>query len=508
MFRGIFPIPASRTIRAALGTLAITACATVATNEFDVPRTFDPQGMATFELPLAVPEFSPVHVSEDYYYSLPVRPIYRSYPVYHPEYEPAGYREMLLAAEPEIVFDATTLETQEDWIAAGAEVFRAPISYNGPIVLPRDVSDPQWYADVGAGTTPDGIFPYARWVIREKGRLDLANVACAMCHTRLMPDGTLIEGAQGNVPFDLMFSHQLAAGVPVQAARSVTNLLVAAPWAQTPDVMQMSIDELIGAYAAVPPGVIVRQGTSLYYPAKVPDLIGIRDRKYLDATGFVIHRGPGDIMRYAAVNQTLDLLARYGDYIPAGTSDGSRPAPGDGTFVGTGSRYSDAQLYALALYLYSLEPPPNPNPMDERATRGQAVFERERCAGCHTPPLYTNNMLVAAPGFDPPPEHFERYDVLRRRVGTDPTLTMTTRRGTGYYKVPSLKGVWYRGPFEHNGSVATLEDWFDPARRESGYVPTGLAPPGGGPRPVLGHPFGLDLSDEDREALIAFLKTL
>ncbi len=34
-------------------------------------------------------------------------------------------------------------------------------------------------------------------------------------------------------------------------------------------------------------------------------------------------------------------------------------------------------------------------------------------------------------------------------VGTDPFLALKTRRGTGYYKVPSLKGVWYRGPFEH-----------------------------------------------------------
>ncbi len=37
------------------------------------------------------------------------------------------------------------------------------------------------------------------------------------------------------------------------------------------------------------------------------------------------------------------------------------------------------------------------------------------------------------------------YDVLRVSVGTDPRLTLQTRRGTGYYKVPSLKGVWYRG---------------------------------------------------------------
>jgi catechol 2,3-dioxygenase-like lactoylglutathione lyase family enzyme len=56
-------------------------------------------------------------------------------------------------------------------------------------------------------------------------------------------------------------------------------------------------------------------------------------------------------------------------------------------------------------------------------------------------------------------------------IGTDPRSALTTRRGTGYYKVPSLKGVWYRGPFEHNGSVATLEDWFDPKRLQGDYVP-------------------------------------
>src|SRR5438094_8643343 len=51
---------------------------------------------------------------------------------------------------------------------------------------------------------------------------------------------------------------------------------------------------------------------------------------------------------------------------------------------------------------------------------------------------------------------------------------LSFHKGTGYYKVPSLKGVWYRGPFEHNGSVATLEDWFDPARLRADYVPTGF----------------------------------
>jgi len=93
-------------------------------------------------------------------------------------------------------------------------------------------------------------------------------------------------------------------------------------------------------------------------------------------------------------------------------------------------------------------------------------------------------------------------------VLTDLRAKVQNRRGTGYYKVPSLKGVWYRGPFEHNGSVATLEDWFDPRRLQPDNVPTGYKGYGASPRAVTGHPFGLDLTPEDKRALIAFLKTL
>ena len=136
------------------------------------------------------------------------------------------------------------------------------------------------------------------------------------------------------------------------------------------------------------------------------------------------------------------------------------------------------------------------------------MFAASGCARCHTPPLYTANKLVPADGFSPPADHYTRYDILDARIGTDPALTMTTRRGTGYYKIPSLKGVWYRGPFEHNGSVATLEDWFDPRRLRDDYVPTGFIGAGLKNRAVKGHPFGLGLSVDDRAALIAFLKTL
>lgn len=66
-----------------------------------------------------------------------------------------------------------------------------------------------------------------------------------------------------------------------------------------------------------------------------------------------------------------------------------------------------------------------------------------------------------------------------------------------------------RGPFEHNGSCATLEDWFNPRRLREDDVPTGWkGPPGTKTRTVKGHEFGLDLSPEERRSLITFLRML
>jgi hypothetical protein len=108
-------------------------------------------------------------------------------------------------------------------------------------------------------------------------------------------------------------------------------------------------------------------------------------------------------------------------------------------------------------------------------------------------------------GFDAPAGS---PDVVAIRIGLDPRYALDSHKGTGYYKVPSLKGVWYRGPLGHNGSAATLEDWLDPARLGPGYVPTGFKGYDGKTRSIPGHPFGLDLSAAERHDLIAFLRTL
>jgi len=48
-------------------------------------------------------------------------------------------------------------------------------------------------------------------------------------------------------------------------------------------------------------GALLRWNGSMFYPAKIPDLIGMKDRKYIDATATHLHRGIGDLMRYAAL---------------------------------------------------------------------------------------------------------------------------------------------------------------------------------------------------------------
>ena len=98
--------------------------------------------------------------------------------------------------------------------------------------------------------------------------------------------------------------------------------------------------------------------------------------------------------------------------------------------------------------------------------------------------------------------------VLHISVLTDSCLALKTRKGTGYYKFSSLKGVCYRGHYLHDGSAASLDEMFDPARLSDTHVPGGWLPPGMKTRAITGHEFGLKLNPTEREQLIAFLLKL
>src|SRR5262245_33948318 len=186
-----------------LGVIAIAASgqAQKAENRVSpiIPRTWEKEAITSIELPLPQASASPVHVSAEFYYKIPVRPIYKTYPVYHPGKEPAGYLESLKQQAPEqINFDFANFKSVEEWIKAGALIFDAPIDYLS--LDESHIRELPMFEKAGIPITKEGIFPFARYVVREKGKVELGIAACSNCHTRVMPDGSTLLGAQGNFP--------------------------------------------------------------------------------------------------------------------------------------------------------------------------------------------------------------------------------------------------------------------------------------------------------------------
>ncbi|HEX3855265.1 MAG TPA: c-type cytochrome [Polyangiaceae bacterium] len=140
---------------------------------------------------------------------------------------------------------------------------------------------------------------------------------------------------------------------------------------------------------------------------------------------------------------------------------------------------------ALAAYIDSFaDALPTSAAADIAAPHGASIFQTT-CATCHVPPGLSGSPVPLA------------------LVGTDQTLGLSSDRGTGMYRVPSLHGVATRGPLLHDGSLPSLTTMFDPARETSAFTQrlhgTGAVP---------GHRFGLDLSEADRRALLAYLSLL
>lgn len=487
---------------------------------FQIPKTWDISEIKKFLLPTADGSTVVTPISEEYYYKLPEMKVYRSYPVRLLDIEAnRRYIDSIKLLNPVDYFQEEP-KNEGDLIRLGEEVFSAPL-------ILFDYSDDFFKGlndEIKAAEIPvsKNVFPYYTYVVDEKLKVKVGIFSCAMCHTRVMGNGQTIKGAQGTFPMDKRdgidaeneFKSLSKENLQQfnEGMRKGRMSLQKAPWINHSSQLELdtiNAARIIAYLKAIPPGVMIRHGSNFNQPANIPDLIGIKDRKYLDFTGLMMHRNVGDLMRYAAFNQTLDMLNSYNGFIPAGIDFKTLQEPGKARFVGTQKRYSEMQLFALGKYLYNLKPPTNPNKFPvELLKKGELVFKREGCVTCHTPPLYTNNKLTPVDGFTPPTSHYDSYDIFDISVETNPELALYTRRGTGYYKIPSLLGVWYRGPFGHSGNVATLEDWLDKRRLRDDYVPTGFKPAFAKSMAVKGHEFGLDITKDEKEALIAFLKTL
>lgn len=207
----------------------------------------------------------------------------------------------------------------------------------------------------------------------------------------------------------------------------------------------------------------------------------------------------------------------------------------------------DAYFANVRAYIASIEPPPYPGPVDEgRAAAGERVFVRE-CSGCHgtygAEPSYPNLVIpVEAVGTDRMLFDFE--ELLVDAVG--PWISQTVYASSnqfvktpGYY-APPLDGIWITAPFFHNDSVPTLEAVLDSSIRPTYFqrrrdaadfdhdavgwtvdvVDQGKVDGDGSvPNRTLydttrpgysnaGHTYGDLLEDEERKALLEYLKTL
>jgi mono/diheme cytochrome c family protein len=213
---------------------------------------------------------------------------------------------------------------------------------------------------------------------------------------------------------------------------------------------------------------------------------------------------------------------------------------------------AEADFADIQQYLYSLRPPKYPLSIDRAlAARGEAIFTKT-CARCHGTYgedwTYPNKIVpLHEIGTDP-----ARYRGITAKFGSyyDQSWFGQTEKngGTAYsakatdgYQAPPLDGIWATAPYFHNGSSPTVyhvlnskarpkrftrsyrttaED-FDPVRlgwkyREVESIDSRLSPregrktydttqPG---RSNGGHVYGDDLGDEQRMAVIEYLKTL
>jgi len=129
----------------------------------------------------------------------------------------------------------------------------------------------------------------------------------------------------------------------------------------------------------------------------------------------------------------------------------------------------------------------------ESELRGQEIFLTERgdCFHCHTFPLLTEN-LFHNNGLDSvhSEENYGRYNV---------TGNMTDM---GLFKTPTLRNVELTAPYMHDGRYATLHEvveHYNTGVKHSNTLDPIMTKPG--------KEFGLGLTQQDKDDLVAYLKT-
>jgi hypothetical protein len=166
-----------------------------------VPRLWTAEALAGWALPIAGVKATANFYSEAEYYAAPIDEV-RTYPVYIKSREPAGYRERIFKNGPQPLVDVSTLTSEAAWVAAGHDAFEG---FDFPGFRTADPRAFQWADDpelasrehvtVGA----DGTIPGVRWLVDHDGVLKITMTECGACHSRVLPDGRVLTGAQANL---------------------------------------------------------------------------------------------------------------------------------------------------------------------------------------------------------------------------------------------------------------------------------------------------------------------
>jgi hypothetical protein len=192
-------------------------------------------------------------------------------------------------------------------------------------------------------------------------------------------------------------------------------------------------------------------------------------------------------------------------------------------------------------WLKDLPPPafPWPDRIDHsKATRGAALYA-EYCLRCHDVGGAEVGQVVPLDEIGTDPHRLHSYkqklEGLQHAYSQGyPWSFEHFRKTDGYANMP-LDGVWARAPYLHNGSVPTLWDLLQPAdKRPAGfwrghdvYDPErggfrtdvrevagrksfffDTTKPGNGKQGHSGKRYGTELSDDEKRALLEYLKTL
>ena len=368
-------------------------------------------------------------------------------------------------------------------------------------------------------------------VITNKDSIDIVIPTCLQCHSEKL-EGKLIIGLgnssadftvarQQNSKLKALSMWQITAPKKYKAAAPLIRSLVAINASIETEVQGVNpADKLAAALVAHrDPQTLVWSDKPLLklpgqtIPTDVPAWWLLKKKNAMFYTGF----GRGDFSKFLMMSNLLTVKDT-------------------GEAVEVSSHFGD-----VLAYIRSLQPPPYPKPINNGlALRGKEVFAAncQQCHGTYGEGGQYPNLLV--PG---------------STIRTDSMLYLANQQGKQFidwfnkswfaqganparlepsngYVAPPLDGVWATAPYLHNGSVPTIEAllnsklrpryWtrdfsntsynyqrlghnYEAKEKPDGkkYYNTDL--PGYG---NYGHYFGDALTDDERKAVIEYLKTL